>query len=151
MSNAFAPIVRARPLPHLLADLFIVGVAPLITARYFSSDSSDSGSLRTPCPPPACTDGRQGITPAFGYSAPHPSAGGTLTPLTHALPSTHYEAATTSRSRNLGRLLVRFRAPRDPSSVRARHMALPIRWRTDPGLGTCSADCPRCRLALTWT
>src|SRR6516162_9118507 len=96
MSNAFAPIVRARPLPHLLADLFIVGVAPLITARYFSSDSSDSGSLRTPCPPPACTDGRQGITPAFGYSAPHPSAGGTLTPLTHALPSTHYGAVRPS-------------------------------------------------------
>ena len=86
----------------------------MITARYFSSDSSDSGSLRTPCPPPACAAGRQGITPAFGYSAPHPSAGGTLTLLTHALPSTHYEGATTSRSRNPGRLLVRFRAPRDP-------------------------------------
>ena len=63
----------------------------MITARYFSSDSSDSGSLRTPCPPPACAAGRQGITPAFGYSAPHPSAGGTLTLLIHALPSTHYD------------------------------------------------------------
>ena len=27
--------------------------------------------------------------PAFGYSAPHPSAGGTLTLLIHALPSAH--------------------------------------------------------------
>ena len=63
----------------------------MITARYFSSNPSDSGSLRTPCPPPACAAGRQGITPAFGYSAPHPSAGGTLTLLIHALPSAHCE------------------------------------------------------------
>jgi len=78
-------------LPHLWPTCSSSGSPPLITARYFSSDSSDSGSLRTPCPPPACTAGRQGITPAFGYSAPHPSAGGTLTLLTHTLPSTHYE------------------------------------------------------------
>jgi hypothetical protein len=54
----------------------------------------------------------------------------------------YYEGATTSRSRNPGRLLVRFRAPRDPSSVRARRMALPDRRRTDPGPDTCSAGCP---------
>jgi hypothetical protein len=30
------------------------------------------------------------ITPAFGYSAPHSSAEGTLTPMIHALPSAHY-------------------------------------------------------------
>ena len=34
--------------------------------------------------------GQRGITPAFGYSAPHPSAAGTLTLLIHALPSAHY-------------------------------------------------------------
>src|SRR6266478_2333672 len=28
---------------------------------------------------------------AFGYSAPHPSAEGTSTPMIHALPSAHYE------------------------------------------------------------
>jgi len=78
-------------LPHLWPTCSSSGLPPLITARYFSSDSSDSGSLRTPCPPPACAAGRQGITPAFGYSAPHPSAGGTLTLLAHALPSTHYD------------------------------------------------------------
>jgi hypothetical protein len=71
----------------------------LITARYFSSDSSDSGSLRTPCHPPACAAGQQGITPAFGYSAPHPSAGGTLTLLTHTLPSTHYAGSDSSPGR----------------------------------------------------
>ena len=40
---------------------------------------------------PNCLPGQRGITPAFGYGAPHPSAEGTSTPLTHALPSTHYE------------------------------------------------------------
>jgi hypothetical protein len=40
---------------------------------------------------PSCSPGQRGITPAFGYSAPHPSAEGTSTPMTHALPSAHYE------------------------------------------------------------
>jgi hypothetical protein len=39
---------------------------------------------------PPCFPGQRGITPAFGYGAPHPSAEGTSTPLTHTLPSTHY-------------------------------------------------------------
>src|SRR5271166_4877052 len=39
----------------------------------------------------ALLPGQRGITPAFGYGAPHPSAEGTSTPLTHALPSAHYE------------------------------------------------------------
>jgi hypothetical protein len=77
-------------LPHLWPTCSSSGSPPLITARYFSSNPSDSGSLRTPCPPPTCAAGRQGITPAFGYSAPHPSAEGTLTLLIHALPSAHY-------------------------------------------------------------
>ena len=34
--------------------------------------------------------GLRGITPAFGYGAPHPSARGTLTLPIWALPSTHY-------------------------------------------------------------
>jgi hypothetical protein len=89
----------------------------LIAARYFSSNSSDSGSLRTPCHPPACAAGRQGITPAFGYSAPHPSAGGTLTLLTHALLSTHYGGV------------------RLPASVhhRLRLVAFPMRTRSAHG------------------
>jgi hypothetical protein len=40
---------------------------------------------------PAFFPGQRGITPAFGYSAPHPSARGTLTLLNNALPSAHYE------------------------------------------------------------
>ena len=39
---------------------------------------------------PSCSPGQRGITPAFGYSAPHPSAEGTSTPMIHALPSAHY-------------------------------------------------------------
>ena len=90
MSNAFAPIVRARPNP-IFGRPVDQGLPHSITARYFSSNPSDSGSLRTPCPPASKPAGQRGITPVFGYSAPHPSAGGTLTLLIHALPSAHYE------------------------------------------------------------
>jgi hypothetical protein len=45
----------------------------------------------TPCPSTSKLAGRRGITPAFGYSAPHPSAGGTLTLLIHALPSAQHD------------------------------------------------------------
>jgi hypothetical protein len=38
-------------LPHLWPTCSSSGSPPLITARYFSSNPSDSGSLRTPCPP----------------------------------------------------------------------------------------------------
>ena len=110
MSNAFAPIVRARPCP-------IFGRPVHRRGR-----PSDSGSLRTPCPPPTCAAGRQGITPAFGYSAPHPSAEGTLTLLIHALPSAHYD---------LIRLLIRVHA-------RRAAIAFPSRPGTNPGTGETS-------------
>jgi hypothetical protein len=35
--------------------------------------------------------GQRGVTPAFGYSTPHPGARGTLTLLNNALPSAHYD------------------------------------------------------------
>jgi hypothetical protein len=65
----------------------------LITARYFSSCPSDSTSRWTPCPPESyqLLSGQRGITPAFGYGAPHPGAKGTLTLLNNVLLSTHYE------------------------------------------------------------
>ena len=40
---------------------------------------------------PSALSGRRGITPVFGYGAPHSSAEGTSTLLTSALPSAHYE------------------------------------------------------------
>ncbi len=39
---------------------------------------------------PSFLSGQRGVTPAFGYGAPHPSAGGTSTLLSNALLSTHY-------------------------------------------------------------
>src|ERR1700730_11052041 len=100
-----------------LADRFISGWPPSITARYFSSCPSDSTSRWTPCPPeihkwvasgppwlvssfrfraplgfsiPPTFSGPRGITPAFGYGAPHPSARGTSTLLSNALLSAPY-------------------------------------------------------------
>src|SRR6202035_1053499 len=41
---------------------------------------------------PSLFSGQRGVTPAFGYSAPHLGAGGTSTPLNNALLSAHYDA-----------------------------------------------------------
>jgi len=89
MSNAFAPIVRARPNPifgrpvHQGSPPF--DYSPILLLKPFGFRIAPDTLSST-----GCAAGQQGITPAFGYSAPHPSAGGTLTLLTHALPSTHY-------------------------------------------------------------
>jgi hypothetical protein len=101
-----------------LADLFIVGVAPIdyspiLLLKPFgfriAPDTLSSGihratgsrsvlavsgfrlRARLDFSIPSCSPGQRGITPAFGYSAPHPSAEGTSTPMIHALPSAHYE------------------------------------------------------------
>ncbi len=95
------------------------GWPPSITARYFFSCPSDSTSRWTPCPPeihrllasglpwlvsgfrfrarlgfsiPPTFSGPRGITPAFEYGTPHPSARGTSTLLSDALLSAHYGA-----------------------------------------------------------
>src|ERR1700730_14049734 len=49
-----SPLYCRLDLVPPLADQFIIGVAPLITARYFSSCPSDSTSRWTPCPPENC-------------------------------------------------------------------------------------------------
>ena len=89
MSNAFAPIVRARPNPIFGRPVHQgsppIDYSPILLLKPFGfriapdTLSSDENLV-----------GQRGITPAFGYSAPHPSAGGTLTLLIHALPSAHY-------------------------------------------------------------
>jgi len=89
MSNAFAPIVRARPNPIFGRPVHQgsppIDYSPILLLKPFGfriapdTLSSDENLI-----------GQRGITPAFGYSAPHPSAGGTLTLLIHALPSAHY-------------------------------------------------------------
>ena len=95
--NAFASTVQARPDPPW-ADRFIIGVAPIdyspgLLLRPFgfhlAMDTLPSGVL-----PRNSTffplSGQRGITPAFGYGAPHPGARGTLTLLSNVLLSTHY-------------------------------------------------------------
>src|SRR5260370_28148194 len=49
-----SPLYCRLDLVPPLADQFIIGVAPSITARYFSACPSDSTSRRTPCPPEYC-------------------------------------------------------------------------------------------------
>ncbi len=115
--NAFAPIVRARPCPtfgrpvrhrgrpHRLRP----GTAPHalripprdghpalrnFTSSGFRSALAVSGfrlRARIDFSIPSAHPGQRGVTPAFGYGAPHPSAGGTSTLLICALPGAHYE------------------------------------------------------------
>ncbi len=100
---------------------------------------------------PPCFPGQRGITPAFGYGAPHPSAEGTSTPLTHALPSTHYEGATTSRLRIPGRLSVSLPGSARSSALRARLGGAPG-WLEDPsGPGHLVSRPPICRHSLSRT
>ena len=52
--------------------------------------------------------GQRGITPAFGYGAPHPRARGTSTLLNHVLLSTHYAAVRLLSDVPAGRVAVAF-------------------------------------------
>src|SRR5207253_3701110 len=87
MSNAFAPIVRARPCPIFGRPVHPgfppIDYSPILLLKPF-------GFQITPDTLSSSEIGQRGITPVFGYSAPHPSAEGTLTLLIHALPSAHY-------------------------------------------------------------
>ena len=51
---------------------------------------------------PLPLSGPRGITPAFGYGAPHPSARGTSTPLNNALLSAHYTSVRLLRCVHAG-------------------------------------------------
>src|ERR1700722_15502544 len=117
MSNAFAPIVRARPCPifgrpvhqgslpfdyspilllkpfrfRIAPDTLSSGIRRATGSRSVLAVSGFRLRARLDFSIPSCSPGQRGITPAFGYSAPHPSAEGTSTPMIHALPSAHYE------------------------------------------------------------
>src|ERR1700730_10277318 len=80
MSNAFAPVLRARPCPIFGRPAHRRGTSPQtlrIPIRFRSVLAVSGYRLRArldvsiPCSSP-------GQPPAFGYSAPHPSAEGTL-------------------------------------------------------------------------
>jgi hypothetical protein len=114
--HAFAPIVRARPCPTFGRPVRPWG-GPLRLRPGTSPHplripprgghpvlrSPASGGFRSALAVsgfrfrarvgfsiPSSHSGRRAVTPAFGYGAPHPSAGGTSTLLTSALPSAHY-------------------------------------------------------------
>jgi hypothetical protein len=115
--NAFAPIVRARPCPtfgrpvrHWGCPLRLRpgtsphtlripprGGHPVLRSpasggfRSALAVSSFRFRARLGFSIPSSHSGRRAVTPAFGYGAPHPSAGGTSTLLTSALPSAHCE------------------------------------------------------------
>jgi hypothetical protein len=101
-----------------LADRFIFGVAPIDYGPvlllmpfgfHLTMDTlpSEDAQLVASGPPwlvssfrfrarlgfsiPSSFSGPRGITPAFGYNAPHPSVRGTSTLLINALLSAHYE------------------------------------------------------------
>ena len=125
----------------------------MITARYFSSSPSDSTSRWTPCPPEYCEmaasgppwlvssfrfrarlgfsipsflSGQRGITPAFGYGAPHLSAGGTPTLLSNALLSTHYGAVRLLQSVHVRRSALRLLGPASNLTQSGRSRGLPV-------------------------
>jgi len=116
MSNAFASVVQARPCPtfgrpvHLEVALIDYGPVLLLMpfGFHFAVDTLPSRELQAAASGPPWTvsgfrfrarlgfsipspfSSPRGITPAFGYSAPHLSAEGTLTPMSNMLLSTHY-------------------------------------------------------------
>ena len=96
MSGAFAPIVRARPGPtfgrpvrHGVAP---IDYGPVLLLRPFgfhlAMDTLPSG-VRPRNSTFFPLSGQRGITPAFGYSAPHLGVRGTSTLLSNVLLSTH--------------------------------------------------------------
>ena len=120
--NAFVSEVQTRPCPTFGRPVHR-GVAPSITARYFSSCPSDSTSRWTPCPPGTASGGFRSalicirlspscpfrrlhtfcflrparlLPPTFGYGAPHLGARGTSTLMSNALLSAHFRLADNS-------------------------------------------------------
>ena len=102
--NAFAAIVPARPCPvfgrPIRPGFYTLDYGPVLLRKPFrfhlAVDTLPSGCLATMHPLSACLGcyrrfqlgarldpclsvhpGRRGITPAFGYDAPYPSASGT--------------------------------------------------------------------------
>ena len=84
MRNAFASIVQARPFPIFGRPVRLVDYGPEFLRMPFGF------SLTRDTLPSRLSPGWRGITPAFGYGAPHPSTSGTLTHLTITLLSAHY-------------------------------------------------------------
>src|SRR5947209_5145311 len=121
MSNAFAPLSRARPCPTLGRPVRLrvapIDYSPAVLRMPFgfrlATDTLPSGRLQAQplqvplgCIrlSPSCPcrvlhtfstlPAKRGVIPAFGYRAPHPSARGTLTLLSNTLLSALYVSST---------------------------------------------------------
>src|SRR5262249_30397172 len=88
---------------------------------------------------PSALPGQRGVTPAFGYGAPHSSARAPYTPPNNALLTTHHEPR---RPR-----LVFGRFPGRP--VYPTSLAPPLSRRDEDGFSSCSA-CPCHRAVPTY-
>ncbi len=145
MKNAFASILQARPCPTFGRPVRLRGgphrlrpgtspqalrIPPRgghpalrsLTRAGSRSPLAVSGfplRARLELSIPVSLFGQRGITPAFGYDAPHPSAGGTQTLPINALPGAHYQPV------------------RLPTSAQRRAVVLP---RATPPTGTSPSD-----------
>src|SRR5271155_4088663 len=75
---------------HLTMDTLPSGITPSGGFRSALAVSSFRLRARLGLSIPSTLSGQRGITPAFGYDAPHPSVRGTLTLPNNALLSAHY-------------------------------------------------------------
>jgi hypothetical protein len=103
----YSPILLLKPFGFRIApDTLPSGIRRATGSRSVLAVSGFRLRARLDFSIPSCSPGQRGITPAFGYSAPHPSAEGTLTPMIHALPSAHYGAIRPSPLHRYSRLAV---------------------------------------------
>ena len=87
----YSPILLLKPFGFRIApDTLSTGIRRATGSRSILAVSGFRLRARLDFSIPSCSPGQRGITPAFGYSAPHPSAEGTSTPMIHALPSAQY-------------------------------------------------------------
>ena len=86
----YGPVLLLMPFGfHLTMDTLPSGIAPSGGSRSTLAVSGFRLRARLGFSIPIPFSGQRGITPAFGYSAPHPGAGGTSTLLNNALLSAH--------------------------------------------------------------
>jgi hypothetical protein len=108
----YSPILLLKPFGFRIApDTLPSGICRATGSRSVLAVSGFRLRARLDFSIPSCSPGQRGITPAFGYSAPHPSAEGTSTPMIHALPSAQY---------GLIRLLIRVHAHRSAVAFMSR-------------------------------
>src|SRR6267378_2161192 len=110
------------------ADRFIFGVAPIDYGPvvllvpfgfHLAMDTLPSEELTS-------FFGQRGITPAFGYGPPHPSARRTSTFLNNALLSTQYGAVRLLQSVRVRRVALRLRGPASFPCGPRRSRGLPV-------------------------